>query len=112
MQDSIVLSKNLINFNLLLPFVRLRRACLLDTGALRSPDVSYIWNCLMAAYTKNSVFLEALGLFEELLADPRLKSNVCTYLDALKSCSKMANINSRSGLGVLCEMWFSAVMRS
>lgn len=49
-------------------------------------DIS-LWNGLMAAYTKNFMFVEALELFERLLCFPYLKPDSYTYPSVLKACN-------------------------
>ncbi|OWM69147.1 hypothetical protein CDL15_Pgr025334 [Punica granatum] len=93
LQDNIVLSKSLINFYFSCHLYGSAELIFRTSGALRSSDVS-LWNCLMAAYTKSSMFREALGLFEELLTDPCLKPDVYTYPNVLKACGELGRVGN------------------
>lgn len=56
-------------------------------------DIS-LWNGLLAAYTKNSMFIEALELFGRLLHYPCLNPDSYTYPSVLKACGEMGTIRS------------------
>ncbi|KAH7542205.1 hypothetical protein FEM48_Zijuj02G0048500 [Ziziphus jujuba var. spinosa] len=68
LQNNTTLCKNLINFYF---------SCrLYDYGSLvfdsvKNPFDISLWNCLLAAYTKNFMFIEALQLFESLKGDSK-----------------------------------------
>ncbi|XP_054799478.1 pentatricopeptide repeat-containing protein At5g27110 [Prosopis cineraria] len=53
--------------------------------SVENPSEISLWNCLMAAYTKNFMYSEALDVFEKLLANPCLKPDFYTYPSVLKA---------------------------
>ena len=83
LQNDIYLCKNLIN--LYLSFHLYDHAkCVLDT--MENPFEISLWNGLMAGYTKNYMYVEALELFEKLLRYPYLKPDSYTYPSVVKAC--------------------------
>ncbi|KAG8372176.1 hypothetical protein BUALT_Bualt12G0039200 [Buddleja alternifolia] len=52
-----------------------------------------LWNGLMAAYAKNSMFNEALSLFANLLQFPYLKPDSYTYPSLLKACGGLRRVD-------------------
>lgn len=97
LQDDLDLSKGLINFYFSCHLYD-SAEIVFRTSAARDPvDVS-LWNCLMAAYTKSSMFTEALVLFEELLDSPRLKPDVYTYPNVLKACGELGRVGCGEAL--------------
>lgn len=90
-QDNIDLSKRLINFYFSCHLYDSAELVFRTSVARSSSDVS-LCNCLMAAYTKNSMFTEALELFEELLGNPRLTPDIYTYPNVLKACGEVGRV--------------------
>ncbi|XP_015873684.3 pentatricopeptide repeat-containing protein At5g27110 [Ziziphus jujuba] len=90
LQNNTTLCKNLINFYF---------SCrLYDYGSLvfdsvKNPFDISLWNCLLAAYTKNFMFIEALQLFERLLHYPFLVPDSFTYPGVLKACGGLGRVN-------------------
>ncbi|BAT88782.1 hypothetical protein LR48_Vigan09g082600 [Vigna angularis] len=83
LQNDIYLCKNLIN--LYLSFHLYDHAkCVLDT--MKNPCEISLWNGLIAGYTKNYMYVEALVLFEKLLHYPYLKPDSYTYPSVIKAC--------------------------
>ncbi|KAK4773568.1 hypothetical protein SAY87_028587 [Trapa incisa] len=92
LQDCIDLSKLLINFYFSCHLYVSAELVFRTSVARDSSDVS-LWNCMMAAYTKSSMFMEALELFEELLGShPRMKPDVYTYPNVLKACGELGRV--------------------
>ncbi|KAI9114684.1 hypothetical protein K1719_014382 [Acacia pycnantha] len=60
--------------------------------SVENPSEISLWNCLMAAYTKNFMYTEALDLFEKLLVYPYLKPDYYTYPSVLKACGAKGRI--------------------
>ncbi|XWS28382.1 hypothetical protein CRYUN_Cryun25bG0064000 [Craigia yunnanensis] len=88
-QNNIALCKNLIGFY---------SSCHLHHSAdcvfktIDHPlDIS-LWNGLMAAYTKNLMFVEALELFDKLWKYPYLNPNSFTYPSLLKACGGLGSV--------------------
>lgn len=54
-------------------------------------DIS-LWNGLLAAYTKNSMFFEALELFQRLLHYPCVNPDSYTFPSVLKACGQMGRV--------------------
>ncbi|CAN0905510.1 Pentatricopeptide repeat-containing protein At5g27110 [Linum grandiflorum] len=86
LQNNVVLCKSLIN---------LYSSCScygfagLVFRSIENPlDIS-LWNCLMAAYTKNLMYIEAVDLFQTLLHYPCLKPDCFTYPNVLKACGAL-----------------------
>ncbi|GLU18882.1 hypothetical protein SLE2022_351590 [Rubroshorea leprosula] len=88
LQNNIGLCKNLISLYF--------SCCLYDSAKLvfetiKNPfDVS-LWNGVMAGYTKNFMFREALALFERLQQYPYLKPDGYTYPNVLKACGGLGS---------------------
>ncbi|KAL2232957.1 UNVERIFIED_CONTAM: Pentatricopeptide repeat-containing protein [Sesamum indicum] len=60
---------------------------------IESPLDITLWNGLMAACAKNSMFSEALSLFESLLQFPYLKPDSYTYPSVLKACGGLRRVD-------------------
>lgn len=92
LQENGVFSKNLINLYL---SCRQLNSANLVFDAIKDPlDVS-LWNSLLAGYTKNSMFVEALELFERLWKHPGVTPDFYTYPSVLKACGGLGRV----GLG-------------
>ncbi|TKY46727.1 Pentatricopeptide repeat-containing protein [Spatholobus suberectus] len=83
LQNDIFLCKNLINLYLSCHLYD-HAKCVFDT--MENPCEISLWNGLMAGYTKNYMYVEALELFEKLLHYPYLKPDSYTYPSVLKAC--------------------------
>ncbi|GAB2301031.1 hypothetical protein Dimus_035067 [Dionaea muscipula] len=89
LQDHITLCKSLIEFYF---------SCNLFSKAklvfqhINNPFDITLWNGLLAAYTRNSMFTEALELFHKLLHSPHLKPDSYTYPSLLKSCGGLNRV--------------------
>ncbi|GMN29462.1 hypothetical protein TIFTF001_046343 [Ficus carica] len=77
-------------------------------------DIS-LWNGLLAAYTKNSMFFEALELFQRLLHYPCVNPDSYTFPSVLKACGQMGRVgygkmvHTRLGkTGVLSDVFVSS----
>lgn len=89
LQNNVLLCKKLINLYI-------------SRGAYRSaswvfrcienPSDITLWNGLMSAYAKNSMFSDALSLFANLLHFPNLKPNEFTFPSLLKACGGMRRV--------------------
>ncbi|XP_057954587.1 pentatricopeptide repeat-containing protein At5g27110 [Malania oleifera] len=89
LQNNIALCKNLITLYL---SCHLYDSAKLVFQTFENPlDIS-LWNGLMAAYTKNFMFIEALELFERLLRFPFLKPDCYTYPSVLKACAGLGRV--------------------
>ncbi|KAH6818667.1 Tetratricopeptide repeat superfamily protein [Perilla frutescens var. frutescens] len=90
LQNNIALCKKIINLYI-------------SCGAYRSADLVFrniekplditLWNGLMSAYAKNSLFSDALSLFGSLLNFPYLKPNEYTYPSLLKACGGLRRVD-------------------
>ncbi|KAI4305976.1 hypothetical protein L6164_029297 [Bauhinia variegata] len=89
LQNDITLCKNLIS---------LYFSCHLYDYAkhvfhnIENPSEISLWNGLMAAYTKNFMYAEALDIFEKLLVYPYLKPDSYTYPSFLKACGGLGRV--------------------
>ena len=83
LQNDIYLCKNLISLYLSCHLYD-HAKCVLDT--MENPCEISLWNGLMAGYTKNYMYVEALELFEKLLCYPYLKPDSYTYPSVIKAC--------------------------
>lgn len=83
LQNNIALCKDLIKLYFSCQFFE--SAKLVFQSVQNPLDVS-LWNGLMAAYTKNFLFTEALELFEKLFHHPYLHPDSYTYPSVLKAC--------------------------
>ncbi|XP_027906152.1 pentatricopeptide repeat-containing protein At5g27110-like isoform X2 [Vigna unguiculata] len=83
LQNDICLRKNLINLYLSCHLYD-HAKCVLDT--MKNPCEISLWNGLMAGYTKNYMYVEALDLFEKFLHYPYLKPDSYTYPSVIKAC--------------------------
>lgn len=83
LQNNIVLCKDLIKLYF---SCQLFESAKLVFQSVENPlDIS-LWNGLMAAYTKNFLFTEALELFEKLFRFPYLNPDSYTYPSVFKAC--------------------------
>ncbi|KAF3643898.1 Pentatricopeptide repeat-containing protein [Capsicum annuum] len=89
LQSNIILSKNLIN--LYISCQDFRSAKLVFQNLENPLDIT-LWNGLIASYTKNHMFNEALGLFEKLLRFPYLKADSYTFPSVLKACCGLGKV--------------------
>lgn len=60
--------------------------------AIENPCEISLWNGLMAGYTKNYMYVEALELFEKLTHYPYLKPDSYTYPSVLKACGWLCRV--------------------
>lgn len=89
LQKNIAICKNLITFYL---SCHLYDSAKLVFQTIEKPlDIS-LWNGLMAAYTKNFMFIEAFELYERLLRYPYLKPDSYTYPSVLKACGGLGRV--------------------
>ncbi|CAN4123712.1 unnamed protein product [Withania somnifera] len=89
LQSNIILSKNLIN--LYISCQDFHSAKLVFQNLENPLDIT-LWNGLMACYTKNYMFNEALDLFERLSQCPYLKADSYTFPSVLKACSSLGEV--------------------
>ncbi|KAB1223813.1 hypothetical protein CJ030_MR2G012878 [Morella rubra] len=89
LQNNIAICKNLINYYL--SFHSCDSAKLVFQTIENPLDIS-LWNGLMAAYTKNFRFAEALELYGRLLHYPDVKPNSYTYPSILKACGGLGRV--------------------
>lgn len=88
-QNDIFLCKNLISLYV---------SCHLHDYAkhvfdtMENPCEISLWNGLMAGYTKNYMYVEALELFEKFLRYPFLKPDSYTYPSVLKACGGLSRV--------------------
>lgn len=61
--------------------------------SIENPSEISLWNGLMAAYTRNFMYNEALDLFENLSVYPYLKPDFYTYPSVLKACGGKGRIS-------------------
>lgn len=86
LQNNIALGKTLINFYF---SCQVFESGKLVFQAIENPlDIS-LWNGLMAAYTKNFRFTDALNLFGSLLHFPYLNPDSYTYPSVFKCCGEL-----------------------
>ncbi|XP_004499531.1 pentatricopeptide repeat-containing protein At5g27110 [Cicer arietinum] len=60
--------------------------------AVENPCEISLWNGLMAGYTKNYMYVEALELFDKLMHYPYLKPDSYTYPSVLKACGGLCRV--------------------
>lgn len=89
LQSNITLSKPLIN--LYFSCQNYHSAKLVFNSIHNPLDLS-LWNTLLAAYTKNYMFPEALELFNKLLQNPVLRPDSFTYPSVLKACGGLCRV--------------------
>ncbi|KAA8544572.1 hypothetical protein F0562_022569 [Nyssa sinensis] len=90
LQNNIALCKSLINLYFSCQLVESAK---LVFQTIENPlDIS-LWNGIMAAYTKNFMFIEAIELFERLLHFPYLQPDRYTYPSVLKACSGLSRVD-------------------
>ncbi|KAI3444278.1 hypothetical protein Pfo_000943 [Paulownia fortunei] len=90
LQNNIALCKKLMN--LYISCDAYQSANLVFRNIENPLDIT-LWNGLMAAYAKNSMFCEALSLFESLLQFPYLKPDSYTYPSLLKACGGLRRVD-------------------
>ncbi|KAL3841134.1 hypothetical protein ACJIZ3_025725 [Penstemon smallii] len=90
LQNNIALCKSLINLYISCQEYKSANSVFHSIG---NPLDITLWNGLMAAYTKNYMFSEAISLFENLLQFPYLKPDSYTYPSALKACSGLRRVD-------------------
>ncbi|KAF7833436.1 pentatricopeptide repeat-containing protein [Senna tora] len=83
LQNDVTFSKDLINLYFSAHLYDYAQNVFYST---ENPSEISLWNGLMAAYTKNFMYNEALDLFEKLLVYPCLKPDSYTYPSVLKAC--------------------------
>ncbi|CAI0395889.1 unnamed protein product [Linum tenue] len=83
LQTEITLCKNLIN---VYSSCRCHDSAELVFRRIGNPSDISLWNALLASYTKNHAYIEALQLFGSLLRYPSLKPDCFTYPSVLKAC--------------------------
>ena len=89
LQTNTAICKSLINFYF---SCHLYDSAKLVFQTIDNPlDIS-LWNGLLAAYTKNFMFIEALELYERLLRYPYLKPDSYTYPSVLKACGGLGRV--------------------
>ncbi|KAL4365705.1 hypothetical protein AHAS_Ahas07G0132800 [Arachis hypogaea] len=59
---------------------------------IENPSEISLWNGLMAGYSKNYMYVEALELFEKFLHYPYLKPDSYTYPSVLKACGGLRRV--------------------
>lgn len=91
LQHNIGLCKNLIN--LYISCHEFHSAKIVFQTIENPLDIT-LWNGLIAAYTKNFMFNEALELFERLLKFPYLWPNSYTYPSVIKACSGLKRVEN------------------
>ncbi|KAL5565868.1 hypothetical protein UlMin_029032 [Ulmus minor] len=84
------LCKNLINFYF---SCHLYESANLVLQTIEIPFEISLWNGLMAAYTKNFMFVEALELFERLLVCADLVPDSYTYPSVIKACGGSGRVD-------------------
>ncbi|KAF3454304.1 hypothetical protein FNV43_RR04751 [Rhamnella rubrinervis] len=90
LQNNTTLCKNLISFYF---SCHLYDSAKLVFLTVENPLDITLWNGLIAAYTKNFMFTEALQLFERLLYYPFLIPDSYTYPSVLKACGGLGRVN-------------------
>ncbi|XP_022756154.1 pentatricopeptide repeat-containing protein At5g27110-like [Durio zibethinus] len=89
LHNNLALCKNLISFYF---SCHLHRSADRVFKTIHKPLDIFLWNGLMAAYTKNFMFFEALEHFEKLWKYPYLKPNTFTYPSLLKACGGLGSV--------------------
>lgn len=90
LRDDTTLCKYLINFYF---SCHLYDSASLVFKTMGNPlDIS-LWNGLMAAYTKNFMFIEALELFEKLLRYPYMGPDSYSYPSVLRACGGLSRVD-------------------
>lgn len=89
LQNNIILCKNLISLYF---SCHSFRSAKLVFQTIENPLDITLWNGLLAAYTKNFIFIETLELFHGLLHFPYLKPDAFTYPSVLKACSGLGRV--------------------
>jgi pentatricopeptide repeat protein len=73
--------------------------------SIENPCELFIWNGLMAGYTKNYMYVEALELFDKFMHYSYLKPDSYTYPSVLKACGRLCRV-------VLGKMIHSCLIKS
>ncbi|KAL3637094.1 hypothetical protein CASFOL_019393 [Castilleja foliolosa] len=89
-QNDIPICKNLINLYI---SCGAHQSAKLVFRNIENPSDITLWNGLMAAYAKNSMFSDAFSLFENLLQCPYLKPDSYTYPSLLKACGGLRRVD-------------------
>ncbi|KAL6341852.1 hypothetical protein AAG906_038097 [Vitis piasezkii] len=89
LQNNITLCKSLINLYF---SCHLFQSAKLVFQTIENPLDITLWNGLMAACTKNFIFIEGLEVFHRLLHFPYLKPDAFTYPSVLKACSGLGRV--------------------
>ncbi|XP_073132364.1 pentatricopeptide repeat-containing protein At5g27110 [Henckelia pumila] len=90
LQKNLALCKNLVNLYISCRAYKSANSVFLS---LENPLDITLWNGLMAAYTKNFMYTEALTLYENLLQFPYLKPDSYTYPSVLKACGGLRRLD-------------------
>ncbi|XP_071736070.1 pentatricopeptide repeat-containing protein At5g27110 [Rutidosis leptorrhynchoides] len=86
LQNNIAICKNLIN---LLFSCQLFQSARIVFQSIQTPSDITLWNSLISNYTKNSMFNEALEIFNKLMHFTLLKPDSYTYPSVLSACSRL-----------------------
>ncbi|XP_061357673.1 pentatricopeptide repeat-containing protein At5g27110 [Gastrolobium bilobum] len=89
LQNDVFLCKNLISLYVSSHLYNYAKH-VFDT--IENPCEISLWNGLLAGYTKNYMYVEALELFEKFLRCPYLKPDSYTYPSVLKACSGLCRV--------------------
>ncbi|CAK7339287.1 unnamed protein product [Dovyalis caffra] len=90
LQNNISLCKNLISLYFSCHYYNTPKLVFKN---IENPlDIS-LWNGLIAAYTKNYMYIEALEVFDMLLEYPYLKPDSFTYPSVLKACGRLGRVS-------------------
>ncbi|KAL6284632.1 hypothetical protein ACE6H2_015561 [Prunus campanulata] len=89
LQNDPALRKNLINFYFSCHFCDSAK---LVFQSIENPSSISLWNGVMTGFTKNHMFVEALGLFESLLRYPYIGPDSYTYPSVLKACGALGQV--------------------
>lgn len=89
LQNNIALCKSLINFYF---SCQNYDYAMLVFKTIDNPLDLSLWNGLMASYTKNYMYINALELFDMLLQNPYLKPDSYTYPSVLKACGGLGSV--------------------
>ncbi|WJX09795.1 choline-phosphate cytidylyltransferase [Trifolium repens] len=89
LQNDIFLCKNMINLYVSCNLYDYAKHVF---DAIENPFEITLWNSLMAGYTKNYMYVEALGLFDKLIHYPYLKPDSYTYPSVLKACGGLCRV--------------------
>ncbi|CAA0812870.1 Pentatricopeptide repeat-containing protein [Striga hermonthica] len=90
LQNNTSLCKNLINLYVSIGAHQSAESIFKN---IESPSDITLWNGLMSAYAKNSMFSEVFSLFETLLQNPHLRPDSYTYPSLLKACGGLKRVD-------------------